>query len=245
MMHEEIYWLFSSAAQSISALIAFLLAGVAIAYGMMDRSEEQDASLYDVINVFRRTIHRRMSQLVVITGIGILSSLLAIYLNPSTGWFRAVTITIATLSDIVAIIGAIYLVIIIVSPSRFVRAAKQAVKEEEAKSPKMPSEPSSAFFHKFVGLEQDIRNHIQDWDLCSSDMTNPRYISSFRQMVNTLYQNERISLNLRVKLLKLNEQRNLIFHGHIDKVGTEYMRRMREAINLWDEEKSKEKQHGE
>ncbi len=242
MTNESIYWLFSSAAQSISALIAFLLAGVAIAYGMMDRSEEQDASLYDVVKVLRRTIHRKMSWLVVVTGIGILSSLLAIYLNPTPGRLRGVTITIAALSDIFSIIGAIYLVILIVSPSRYVMAAKKAVEKEEAKLPKETSSPANAFFHQFIKLEQDIRESLLRWDLGSSDINNTRYISSFRQMVNTLYQNERISLNLRIKLLKLNEQRNLLFHGHIDQVSPNYMRRMREALNLWDEEKAKKAQ---
>jgi len=63
MNEDNYYWLFSSAAQSIAALIAFLLAGVALAFSMMDRLAEQDETLNEIVEALKRKQHKQLTTL--------------------------------------------------------------------------------------------------------------------------------------------------------------------------------------
>jgi hypothetical protein len=69
MNGDKYYWLFSAAAQSIAAIIAFLIAGIALAFSMMDRLIAQDETLYEVVESLRRRQHRQLTALAITTGV--------------------------------------------------------------------------------------------------------------------------------------------------------------------------------
>jgi hypothetical protein len=48
MNDEHIYWLFSSAAQSIATFVAFLLAGYTLVHAMMDSIQQRDDTLEEI-----------------------------------------------------------------------------------------------------------------------------------------------------------------------------------------------------
>jgi uncharacterized protein YutE (UPF0331/DUF86 family) len=52
-------------------------------------------------------------------------------------------------------------------------------------------------------------------------------------MIDALYQNECISRELRDMLMEINKLRNLIFHGHMDRVNEGVMRSLQEAQTRW------------
>ena len=60
---------------------------------------------------------------------------------------------------------------------------------------------------------------------------------SFRQMIDALYQNERISKNQRDLLLEVNKFRNLLFHGHIDKVDEGVLKTLQKVKAVWEKVK--------
>lgn len=234
---DNYYWTFSSAAQSISAVIAFVLAGVALAFTMMDRVADQDPTLFDVIEAFKVKLHQEMAALVTITGLAILSSLMATYFNPHPGVLRDGVIVFATVMDIAAVTGAVYYVIRIISPRRYMTAAQQAYAAATTVAhPPVSPQPSSAFFHEFIALEQDIRQYVCNVNLCIPSQGEPRMSYSFRQMVNALYQNEKISKQLRDQLLEINKFRNLLFHGHIDEVGEDVRNKLASVRQKWNKE---------
>jgi len=243
MNNDNYYWMFSAAAQSIAALIAFLLAGVTLAFSMMDRVIDQDPTLYDVIDSLRYTLHKEMSALVISTGLAILLSLTATFINPYQGDFRLGLMILAGVVDVFTIVFAIYFVIQVIFPRRYAIAARKAFKESTGEVlPSTHQTPSSSFFHRFISLEQDIREYMQTQDMFVPGTGEGR-ILSFRQMVNALYQNERIGSQLRDMLFEISKYRNLLFHGHIDQVGEDIVKKLTETIQQWIREKNAQQNH--
>jgi hypothetical protein len=241
MNTESIYWLFSSAAQSIAGLIGFLMAGVALAFSMMDRLADEDDTLREVIHALKTRYHRDMSALSLATGLAITTSLLVLYVNPSSAWLRLSTLTLAAILDFSVICGAIFFVISVASPARYTRAAQgeyqQTIKEISGGKKR---EPDHVFFREFVELEREIRDYLTKHDLCFPNQGVTRISFSFRQMIQALYQSERISPRLRDKFLAVSKARNLLFHGHIEEVDEKVIDDLRETRRLWNDEKTTE-----
>ena len=52
---------------------------------------------------------------------------------------------------------------------------------------------------------------------------------SFRQMIETLFQNERIDSVFVKELMEINKYRNLVFHGHVEQADETMVERVRGA----------------
>ena len=63
MNTDYIYWTFSSAAQSISAFIAFLLVGYALVHNLMEAARDRDDTLEDLHMALRLSYHKRLTVL--------------------------------------------------------------------------------------------------------------------------------------------------------------------------------------
>src|SRR5260221_10462109 len=61
MSVDYIYWTFSSAAQSISAFVAFLLTGYALVHSLMESARERDDTLEEVHAELRKSYHERLT----------------------------------------------------------------------------------------------------------------------------------------------------------------------------------------
>ena len=60
MTNDNIYWLFSAAAQSISAFVAFLLTGYALVHTLMEAAREKDDTLEEIHAALSKKYHRRL-----------------------------------------------------------------------------------------------------------------------------------------------------------------------------------------
>lgn len=239
MNSESLYWLFSAAAQSIAALIAFLLAGIALAFSMMDRISEQDETLIEVIEALKDKQHKTLAALSVSTGVAIMSSLLSVYMNPSSSQCRDSIMIFAGIADTTVIILAIYFVVSITSPGRYARAARREYLESKNEIESVAGqEPSSAFFKEFILLEQDIRDFLRRKKLYVPSRGAPKMSFSFRQMVDALYQNEIIPGALKDEFYTVNKFRNLLFHGHIGEVDEGVIVQLRATIDKWNSQKN-------
>jgi hypothetical protein len=243
MNEDNYYWLFSSSAQSIAALIGFLLAGVALAFSMMDRLVEQDETMNEIVEALKRRQHAQLTALAIVTGAAILLSLFALYLNPCSTTLRSIVRSIAALSGTSAVIGSIAFVASIIRPGKYsITAQREYVVLEKTLEPLAGQEPSSMFFKGFIDLEQDIRAYLKQADLYIPSRGAPRMSFSFRQMIDALYENERISKDLRDLLLEVNKFRNLLFHGHIDQVDKGVLKTLQKAKDVWEKTKQENAQ---
>lgn len=100
------------------------MAGVTLAFSMMDRLADEDETLREVIHSLKKRRHRDMAALAIATGVAITASLLSLYVNPSTEWCRFWILLFAAVMDFVVIVGAICFVISVASPARYTRAAQ-------------------------------------------------------------------------------------------------------------------------
>lgn len=233
---DYIYWAFSAAAQSISAFVALLIAGYTLVHTMMEAERQRDDSLEEVHRVLMRTYHSRLCVLAALTGIAIVLSLLVAYLNrpgvPVPSW----GLVVVALVDVAAIAGGLLFVVLIVDPAKYQRVAEEELRNVKVAAPSdaaIPASestaPSSAFFTAFLHLERLVREYLLKRDLYVPSRGAPRMSFSFRQMIEALRANERITSSFYEELLEVNKYRNLVFHGHVTQVDSRMVERVRLA----------------
>jgi len=231
MGRDNIYWLFSASAQAISALFAFLLAGFALVQAMMESAQQRDDTLQEVHTRLQRDYYRRLVLLAVVTGTAIILSLALVFVNPLVVKPLPVIVGFVALLDITAIVGAIWFVVWIINPDRYMVAAKELIKEgKQELGLAVPTADPATFFTIFVQLEKIIRSLLKRKRLYEPSVTTARMSYSFRQMIDALYQSEIISQDFYNELQQINKYRNIIFHGHENRVDESMLQRTIAAL---------------
>lgn len=231
MNNENIYWLFSAAAQSISAFVAFLLTGYALVHNLMEAAREKDDTLEEIHLDLRKLYHARLTRLAWVTGFAIILSLVTVFVNKWEFSFKPFLMVFTSIVDFVAVAGGIVFVISIVNPTKYERRAVRVLKEKKIELDLSDRRTSSvAFYEEFRRLERTIRDYLRKNDLYVPSRGAPRMSFSFRQMIEALIQNEKINAGFFEELMKINKYRNLVFHGHIDHADQAMVERTAEAI---------------
>ncbi|MGZ5437926.1 MAG: hypothetical protein ACXWID_06460 [Pyrinomonadaceae bacterium] len=225
---QNIYWLFTAAAQTVAAFVAFLLAGYALVQSMMDAAAQADETLFEIHESLKVRYHRQLSALVIVTAAAILSSLAVVFFNPhDSRWVKGLA-WVAGVLTIASICGGVVFVISIVDPKKY-RKAAQRLAEEVRPSPTMQPVPSAEFFLKFVNLERLVR---ELWQRTGAErLARHPGPASFREMVEALRLAEIPPKGLYQKLLSLSRDRNLVFHGQVTKVSREVIEDLERVID--------------
>jgi hypothetical protein len=230
MNNDNIYWLFSAAAQSISAFVAFLLTGYAFVHTLMETARERDDTLEEIHVALRQKHHFRLTLLASVTGLAIILSLLVVFLNRWIFAYKTPLLVLTTAVDLASIVGGLAFVVSIVDPSRYERTAANVLEENREElqlGNRMTS--SSEFFGEFIRLERLVRDYLRARELYVPSRGAPRMSFSFRQMGEALLQNEIIDRDFFNELIDINKYRNLVFHGHVEQADEGMVRRTRAA----------------
>jgi hypothetical protein len=223
---DYIYWTFSSAAQSISAFVGFLVAGYAIVQGLMESAKDRDDTLDEVHASLRRSYHQRLAVIAWLTGAAIVLSLAVVYSNrpsaPVNGWGLLAVAAV----DLAAIVAGLHFVVTMIDPGKYQSAAQKVIAE---KPPPSGISAASEFFDAFLHLERLVRGYLKQRDLYVPSRGAPRMSFSFREMVEALRANEMLPGTLYRELMEINKYRNLVFHGHVSEVDIAMLHRVREA----------------
>ncbi|MBU0477047.1 hypothetical protein KKC91_00545 [bacterium] len=238
MNNDHIYWLFSAAAQSISAFIAFLLTGYALVHTFMENAREKDDTLEEINAVIGQEYHTRLTLLVWITGLAIIFSLTTVFLNRWEFSSKISLMIITTVLDLIAIIGGMAFVVSIVNPSAYEKTATKILKEKKKELNLTDNIiTSSKFFEKFLHLERLIREYLRDRKLYVPSRGVQRMSFSFRQMIEALLQNKKIDASFYEELLQINKYRNLVFHGHVKNADQTMVDRVRKVASHFEDPK--------
>ncbi len=230
MNTDYIYWTFSSAAQSISAFIALLLAGYALVHNLMEAARERDDTLDEIHTALRLSFHKSLTVLAWLTGCAVILSLVVVYLNRPNAPVSVWVLLFVGALDLLAVIGGVAFVISIVDPRKYQKAAEKALEQAQVVvSGISQAAPASEFFDAFLHLERLIRDYLKDKDLYVPSRGAPRMSYSFRQMIDALLQNELIDRDFLNELLEINKYRNLVFHGHVSSADENMVQRVRAA----------------
>lgn len=165
MNNDNLYWLFSAAAQSISAFVAFLLTGYALVHTLMEGAREKDDSLEEIHVALKKKYHSRLTLLAGVTGLAIVFSLLMVFLNRWSFQGKNFLIGVTTVVDLLAIIGGLAFVVSIVNPARYEKTATRVLEEEKQELQLSGQRTSSwEFFEEFRRLERLIRDYLRQRD---------------------------------------------------------------------------------
>lgn len=216
---ENIYWLFSSSAQTISAFVAFLITGFTLVISLLDGLQQMDETLEEIHDRLKGNYYKRIRILAITTGVAIIMSLWMVYLNAgSWSWKPFLFILTAIINSISILIGILF-VVSIINPSKYKRTARELIKEDKKEFSLTGNQVDQlSFMTAFISLEKQVRDYLIKRQLYIPYGDTPKMVYSFRQMVTALYQNEIIDRKTLNDLMQINKYRNLVFHGHEDTV---------------------------
>lgn len=80
---QNIYYLFSTAAQTISALVALLIAGFALVFNMLDGDEKKDESRAEIHQRLKRRYYTEIKVLSLTSALTIILNLIDLIVNSS------------------------------------------------------------------------------------------------------------------------------------------------------------------
>jgi hypothetical protein len=243
--NETQYWLFSTSAQAIATFVAFLLAGYALVYSIMEGLEQRDESLGEIHIDLKKQYYERIRIIAFLTGLSIIMSLTMILLNQYNHFYKYIIVLLVFILNIVLIAMGIAFVISIIDPDKYQKTARKIISEEEPKFPKTGQIVSQKdFVFKFIKLEKQIRDFIEKNNVPLYDLTRKGIPYGFRHMIEALLKNELVDRDEYELLIELSKYRNLYVHGHIDSVDKIMLDKIEEALNLlntiqsrWDQRK--------
>lgn len=215
MVTETYYWFFSTAAQAIAAFIALLLAGYAIVLTVMQNLQQNDPSLVEIHDSLKKRYYLQLKIIAFITAASIILNLICVFLTPITFPFKLLVIILTILLTAAAIFLGFWFVIQIINPEKYQKEAKELLKKFGKDEVIIDS---SQYLDEFIRLEKKMRDFLRmkDQYITKQAKVNMKY--SVREMIVALYRNNHISRFAYEKLLKVNQYRNLIVHGHIDEI---------------------------
>tara|TARA_R110002050_G_scaffold172311_1_gene304587 strand:+ start:2137 stop:2862 length:726 start_codon:yes stop_codon:yes gene_type:complete len=230
---ENIYWLFSSSAQSVSAFIALLITGFAFVQTIMDGLQQKDETLEEIHNKLKKEYYTKIILLSIATGLAIILSLLMVFLNGYCFRNKTLLLIFTALLNVIAIGGGIMFVIYIINPNRYKKVAEKLIEADKTEFSQTGNEVDQMTFTKeFISLEKLIREKLISKKLYVPYGDSPKMVYSFRQMIQALFQNELIDRQNYDDLLQINKFRNLVFHGHVNSVDKGMVDRVQSALNM-------------
>jgi hypothetical protein len=218
---DNIYWLFISSAQAIAAFIGFLAAGFFFSYDRMDKAVEKDETLEEIYVDIRKQYFRKLSRLLVFTGLSITMSLGVVYLNGyDLGiWSVIIRIGIAVL-NLITIAWAIQFVIFIIDPTKVDRTAKKLIKENEQlfNTSSINILTRAQFIGKFINLETVTRDLGEKYRMNIGEVRGGIRFAPLGELIRGLARLGVITKIQETQLLEVSKVRNLAVHGQLNEV---------------------------
>jgi hypothetical protein len=239
MNNVNIYWLFSSAAQSISVFIALLLTGYVFIRYQMETAHEKDDTLEEIHPALRNKYHNQLKFLAWITGFAIILNLTTVFVNGRQFQYMDWLVGTTLILDFATIVVGIFFIISIIDPQKYEKQAKKLFKK---KKPEFQlggkTDPAEDFFVEFTELESITRQYIWDKIIPAEQKMDhfgwralPSALS-FRYMIDILKKNNKITPIQFKELKEINQFRNLAFHGNSTTIAHSMVERVIAARTL-------------
>ncbi|MBN1822983.1 MAG: hypothetical protein JW803_01545 [Endomicrobiales bacterium] len=225
-MHENIYWLFSSSAQAIAAFCALIVAGYALVNTMMDAMQEKDETLEEIHSQIKNDYYKAIIWFSCINGLAIVLSLLTVYLNGVKFKYLNIMSIFTALFVLSAIAGGIWFVLSIINPNRYKNTAKHIIGQKSISGIEVDV---AEFINLFIKMEKVIREIFIKKKLKYPITDKP----SFGHMIKVMEIEELLTKKEYGILENVNNYRNLVIHGHIDKVDKGMVDILRNILNVF------------
>lgn len=235
---DNVYWLFSSAAQSIAALIGFLAAGFTFAHERLDRQVEKDETLEEINERIKFEYYKRLSSLLKTTGFSIGCSLLAVFLNGyDLGALGLLIKWFVAILNLFTLLLGIRFVVYIIDPKKVKKVAEELIKEDRSIAPSQ--EPTTVtggqFITRFIELERLIRNFVHQNITNINDYGPVRGHEPLGRLITYLLRAEIINKEHAEILREISKVRNLAVHGEVPEVSAELLAKVNQLIQVFKE----------
>lgn len=225
---ENLFWLFSASAQSISTFVAFLIAGYTLYHSMMNELLNKRGSLIDIIAEERGEIFDRLKVLAFVTGASLLLNLSMLLMNGKHFSFQNAFVVITLLSTMATVIIGIWIVIYMIDPRRNEKTASRLLEQNLEFDQRGQLVEISELFGIYIRVEGKIMRLLE---LLSEEK---KMDLSFREGLDRLLYRGVLSKEQHRGFLILSQYRNLLFHGHIEKASVKMIQKASEAEELVD-----------
>jgi hypothetical protein len=228
---QNIYYFFSTSAQSIAAFIAFLISGFALVYQAMDNIESKDDTLAEVYHQIKIDYYKKIKKIAYITGLAIVFSLIIIWMNEYDFRYKYILVFIAIILIFITIFQGIWFVVYIIDPNKIRKAARELLNKEFKQTATDADE--GTFMKVFIKLEKALRELFRNKELeyyITARNTRNNFLS-FKQIAEALYRSEIIDKVFLTEVMELSTYRNLIAHGDFERVDQRMIERIEKAIN--------------
>lgn len=233
---QNVYYFFSTSAQSISSFIALLIAGYALVFQAMDNLENRDDTLREIHHRIKIDYYKKIRKLCFVTGASVILSLVMVWTNGYQTKFKNELLLITVIFIALAIVMGLFFVIYIIDPDKIRKAAVQLINERYSREHSEDEiVDEGTFITAFISLERFTREIIQNNELVMRYQNRNREFISFREMIEILLINELLDREFYNQLLEINRYRNLVVHGHINQVSRQMLQMTQEVISRIEE----------
>ncbi len=215
---DNVYWLFSSSAQSIAAFVGFLATGFIFAHDRIDKQIEKDPTLAEICTEIKKKNYSKLKFLLEISGVSIIANLLIVFVNGyNWGYWADYFRGLVTVINLWTIIDAIYFVIYLVNPNKIKKAVKKLISQNASiiKEPSLGALSRGEFLVKFIELEKLLLKLSHDLEIDLDTVVRRDNFMSVDEIIYALYQREKITQTQCTNLEKVNYIKNLTSHGEI------------------------------
>lgn len=224
---ENLYWLFSSSAQSIATFVAFLLAGYTLFHSIMNDVLAKDDTLDEIILEEKKSIFSKLRILLILTCVSIVLNLSMIFANNQDLIVKRELIAFTGLSTISTVIFGIAVVIYMIDPKRNIKIAKELIRKNINYGQLGKLTTDQIFFSKYIAFEKMIKDFCERKQIELPHRSGPS--PTFRETIMGLYYRKIFDKEFLDRIIKVSKYRNLLFHGEIQQASEQMVKEIDEV----------------
>jgi len=231
------FYLFSTAAQTIAAFIALIIAGYTFANSAFDKNEKNDETYFETQQIFKNKYYFLLTILGIITVIAIVLNLISIIFVENIYYDTCLLFFITFVFTLASVFGGLMFIFEVLDPDKYLKTAKllsnklensfqegnqNFVKEQTESKYRDRKITKMNFIDDFIKFEKEMRQFIKKKQM----IRNIQYMG-IKQMANDLLKLEVIDRIMYNRILLVSDIRNMVVHGQIETVDEEVARDLR------------------
>lgn len=208
----NVYYIFSTSAQTLAALVGFVLTAYIFTHQNLRNIKESDETLAEIVETTINKYYKLIFILSCYTAITLICDILMLQLNKIAYWnFRPFLFCFFSMLNILGILFAFVIALYILKPFRDKELAKEIFNQETAGVDRPVR--AGEFVEKFIELEKLITNSTEE-----IHFKEQKRWPTLRERSQLLYMREKINKQEMDELLRVIKFRNLVVHGQVTNI---------------------------
>ncbi|HDR7527127.1 TPA: hypothetical protein QCX62_003722 [Bacillus paranthracis] len=227
----NVYYIFSTGAQTIAGLVGFVLAAYTFNHQFMWNVRESDDGKTEIIDEAIREYYNYILVLSISTGMTLIADLFMLQFNAmETTVMKTRVYMVVGSMNVAIIIGAFVIALYIIRPINIEEWAQKMLKKHNKGKGDVESTVNFyEFISKYIELEKLCRDYLNKDNESSSSV-------SLMAMAGRLRERAVINVTTYLELVEVSKYRNLVVHGHVSEVDQEMYSKLVDLYHLIDKQ---------